>query len=167
MNSRAKVVIIIMLVGCSLHGQAQLWSPILGQTQATPASGQAVVWQGAGVGGIPARTTNCAVLTSSATLVQINSALASCPSGETVYLAAGTYSITGSISIPSNVTLRGAGASQTILNAKGTSGGNVVNLGTGGPPYGPPTIDITGGANAGSTSIVVSRDQRWEIPGHR
>jgi hypothetical protein len=156
MNSRAKVVIFFMLVVCSLQSQAQLWSPILGPSQAVAGSGQAIDWQGAGVGGIPARTTNCAVLTSSATVTQINAALASCHSGQTVYLSAGTYSITGSIRIPSNVTLRGAGANLTILNATGTSGGNVVNLGTGGPPYGTPTISITSGATAGSTSIVVS-----------
>jgi len=145
-----------MLVLCSQHSQAQLWAPILGPTQATAASGQAVVWQGAGVGGIPVRTTNCAVLTSSATVTQINSALASCHSGQTVYLSAGTYSITGQISIPSNVTLRGAGANQTILNATGTSGGNVVNLGAGGLYFAAPTISVTSGATAGSTSIVVS-----------
>ncbi len=130
----------------TIYSQAQIWSPILH-------SNQAIDWSTSGVGGIPARTTNCASLTSAATLAQINSALASCPSGQTVYLAAGTYSIPGTINVPSNVTLRGAGADQTILNATGR-GGDVVSLGSGGPTYHP--ISITGGSTAGSTSITVS-----------
>jgi hypothetical protein len=138
-------------LGCGnhigFHGQAQQWSSIL-------SSSQAINWSNSGVGGIPARTNNCASLTSSASLAQINSALASCPSGQSVYLATGTYSITGTINIPSNVTLRGAGANLTILNATGTSGGDVVSLGSGYVSYNP--LSIASGATAGSTSIVVS-----------
>jgi hypothetical protein len=136
-----------MLIAFSLCSQGQAWAPILSPSQA-------IDWSKAGVGGIPPRTTNCAVLSPSATLAQINSALASCPSGQTVYLSVGTYSITGSISIPSNVTLRGAGANQTILNATGTSG-NVISLGAGGFYSAAPIISVTSGATAGSTSIVV------------
>ena len=138
-----------MLFMFSLYSHAQSWSSIL-------SSNQAINWSNSGVGGIPARTANCASLTSSATLAQINSALTSCPSGQTVALAAGTYTINGTIQIPSNVTLRGAGANLTILNATGTGGGYVVSLGTTQPPYGSPNISITSGATAGSTSIVVS-----------
>jgi hypothetical protein len=130
----------------SLYGQAQQWTSIL-------SSSQAINWSNSGVGGIPARTTNCASLTSSASLAQINSALAACPSGETVYLAAGKYSITGTINIPSNVTLRGAGANLTVLNATGTNGGDVVSLGSGSVGYNP--VSISSGSTAGSTSIVL------------
>jgi len=110
-----------------------------------------VNWSQAGVGAIPPRTKFCASLKPSATLAEINAALASCPSGETVYLAAGTYTIPGTIFIPSQVTLRGAGADQTILNATGRSGGDVVSMGAGSVPYRP--IAITGGAATGSTRI--------------
>ena len=144
---RSTAGISVLLFVFSLYSHAQSWSSILTNTQA-------INWSNSGVGGIPARTTNCASLTSSATLSQINSALSSCPSGETVYLAAGTYSINGSINIPSNVTLRGAGANQTILNATGTGGGDVVSMGTGGPSYNP--VSITGGATNGSTSLTLS-----------
>lgn len=137
----------LLLLACTCLGHAQLWSSILNNAQG-------INWSNSGVGGIPARTTNCASLTSGATVSQINAALASCPSGQTVQLAAGTYNITGNINIPSNVTLRGAGANQTILNATGTGGGDVVNLGTGGVSYNP--ISITGGASGGSTSITLS-----------
>lgn len=87
------------------YGSAQVWAPLL-------SSRQAIDWSDAGVGTIPARKTNCASLTSSVALAEINSALASCPGGQTVYLAAGTYSIPGTVIVPSNVTLRGAGAGQ-------------------------------------------------------
>lgn len=141
----------LLFFAVALCGHAQSWSGIL-------SSSQAINWSQTGVtyglsGGIPARTTNCATLTSTATLAQINSALASCASGETVFLAAGTYAINGTINVPSNVTLRGAGANQTILNATGSSG-YVVSLGGGSPNYSP--ISITGGATNGSTSITLS-----------
>ena len=123
MRSKAKIFLPLVLLVFSLYGHAQLWSTILD-------SSRAIDWSSVGVGGIPARTTNCASLTSSATLAQINSALASCPSGQTVALAAGTYAITGTITIPSNVTLRGAGADKTILNATGKSG-YVIGMGSG------------------------------------
>ncbi len=143
---RSTAGISVLLFVFSLNSHAQSWSPILSTMQA-------INWSNSGVGGIPARTTNCASLTSSATLAQINSALASCPSGETVYLAAGTYNIAGTINVPSNVTLRGAGANLTILSGTGTSG-DVVSLGSGGPSYNP--VSITGGAANGSTSITLS-----------
>jgi hypothetical protein len=90
---------------------AQNWSGII-------APSRAIDWSGAGVsGGIPARTTKCATLSAGATLAQINSAISSCPAGQTVFLNAGTYNLSGGIVINShdNVTLRGAGADQTFL----------------------------------------------------
>ena len=144
---RSTAGISVLFFVFSLYSHAQSWSSILSATQA-------INWSNSGVGGIPARTTNCASLTSSATASQINSALASCPSGQTVALAAGTYNISGTIQVPSNVTLRGAGANQTILNASGGGGGYVVALGSGGPGYNP--VNITGGATSGSTSITLS-----------
>ena len=81
-NSLISALVIMALCG---HGSchAQAWAPFLGARQA-------IDWADAGVGGIPSRKTICIELTSSATLAQINSALASCPSGQTVFLAAGT-----------------------------------------------------------------------------
>jgi hypothetical protein len=142
-----RILIALLFVILPCVGYAQLWSPILN-------SGQAINWSNSGVGGIPARTTNCSSLTSTATVSAINSALASCASGQTVSLAAGTYTIAGTINVPSNVTLRGAGANQTILNATGTGGGYVVALGSGAVSYNP--TNITSGATAGSTSIVLA-----------
>ena len=67
-------------------------------------------------GGIPTRTQYGATLTSANTATEINAALAACPSGQYIALAAGTYTI-GQITFAalSGVTLKGAGAGQTIL----------------------------------------------------
>ena len=147
-SKAGKVLILpLMLLVFACYGHAQPWAPIL-------SSKQAIDWSNAGVGGIPARVTNCASLTQSATTAEINAALAACSSGETVYLAAGTYSITGTVHVPSTVTLRGAGASATILNATGTGGGDVISMGTGSVAFKP--LRITSGTTAGSTRIEVS-----------
>ncbi len=121
---------------------------------AAPASNPAIDWSGAGAGRIPERPARCASFASSATLQQINAALAGCPARETVFLAAGVYEIPGTIHIPSNVTLRGAGADQTILKATGRDGGPAVSLGSGSVPYRP--VRIVTGAGAGSRSIEVA-----------
>lgn len=70
------------------------------------------------VGGIPTRSTICATLSSGATAASINSAIASCPSGEVVYLNPGSYSLSAGIDFGghSNVTLRGAGPTSTIIS---------------------------------------------------
>ena len=74
-------------------------------------------WTSAGVpGGIPDRTTIFKTLTPSHTLEEINAAIAACPPGQVVCLSAGVYNI-GPITfgVKSGVTLRGAGAGQTVI----------------------------------------------------
>src|SRR5579864_3109364 len=94
---------------------AQPWSGII-------APSRAIDWSTAGVtGGIPNRTTICASLTSTASATTIQSALNTCPSGQVVSLAAGNYSLSHGLTIPSNVTLRGAGGGQTNLTFSGSS----------------------------------------------
>ncbi|KAA6457878.1 hypothetical protein DYQ86_21150 [Acidobacteria bacterium AB60] len=85
-------------------------------------------------------------------MATINAALAACPKGEAVVLSAGTYTISGTVHIPANVTLRGVGADKTILNATGT-GEAPVQLGSGSVVFVPRTI--TSGATAGSTQLVL------------
>ncbi|HWE84234.1 MAG TPA: hypothetical protein VG267_04775 [Terracidiphilus sp.] len=127
----------------------QSWKPLL-------APDRAIDWSRSGVGEIPTRPTKCATLKPGATVEQINAALAACSAGQTVYLGAGTFAISGTLHVPSNVTLRGAGADQTILNAVG-AGAAVIAMGSGGVPYRPRVIRV--GAIAGSTQIeLVSAD---------
>jgi hypothetical protein len=106
-------------------------------------------WTFTGVpGGIPNRTTVCATLGPGATASQINSAIASCSSG-VVKLDAGTYNLTGIQLATSNVTLRGAGADQTIL--KGCA---IMKLGNGNTfAHG---AAVTAGGTKGSQTVTVS-----------
>ncbi len=104
------------LFGCLLMltpvvAQAQPWAELLSPPRTTD-------WSSPGVaGGIPKRTTLCATLNPGASVSQINSAIAACPSGQVVFLSAGTYTLSSGITFDgkSNVTLRGAGADQTFL----------------------------------------------------
>jgi hypothetical protein len=105
----------------------------------------------------------------------MNSSIATCGSGNTVFLNPGTYTLSGSIvTITSNVTVRGSGADQTsilwsstdstcnglggvafcIFNGDGsTYVGNPSNLATWTSGYNPGTTSITLGAmSAGSIS---------------
>lgn len=81
-----------------------------------------VTWEGnVGVpGGIPNRGVS-STLSAGASFSAIQSALNGAPANTAVFLPAGTYNLSGTLVIPSNVTLRGAGPG-TVLNC--TSGGN-------------------------------------------
>ncbi len=113
---RDRLLLFFLILLClSPHSHAQSWTGIIDPARATD-------WSTAGVlGGIPNRTTICSSLTSSASVSQIQSALDACPSGQVVSLAAGIYTLSSGIKIPSNVTLRGAGANQTTLSFTGSS----------------------------------------------
>ena len=98
---------------------ASPWTGILAPARATD-------WSTAGVaGGIPtSRTTVCATMSPGQTVAQINSAIASCPSGQVVQFGGGTFNLSGTINIyRSDVTLRGQGMS-TILNFTNSGGSN-------------------------------------------
>lgn len=110
-------------------------------------------WTYAGVpGGIPARTTIYQTLNPGASATQINAAISSCPSGQVVYLAAGTYSV-GRIDFGSEngVTLRGAGAGTTILNISSSIVNDQVYYGTESTG-----VAVSAGYEKGSTEITVA-----------
>lgn len=145
MNCKKIPIVVAVWLFASTLAAAQTWASFL-------LPGQGIDWSTAGVGAIPTRTA-CATLNAGASLSAINAALASCKSGEAVVLNAGTYTISGTVHIPSNVTLRGAGADKTILNATGT-GEAPVQLGSGSVPLVPRVINS--GATAGSTQITLA-----------
>lgn len=150
-------LLIWLCLGSALY--AQLWSGII-------ASPRAADWSKAGVpGGIPARATLCTTLNPGATAAQISSALQACPAGQAVYLTAGTYNLSSGITFAahSNVTLRGAGANQTLLVFTGNNSclglpaaiclpSRDVNY-WGGPSN---TANWTAGYAVGTTSITLS-----------
>src|SRR5262249_53522408 len=62
--------------------------------QGIVADSRRIDWTNVGIaGGIPPRPTICATLNPGATAAAINAAIAACPTGQTVFLAAGTYNI--------------------------------------------------------------------------
>jgi hypothetical protein len=134
------------------------------QTQVIDPS-RRIDWSQVGIpGGIPNRATRCATLNPGATAAQINSAIASCPSGQVVFLNAGTYSLSSGIVFngASNVTLRGAGPDQTVLVFSGAGAGcggptaDVCLQGSfnwsGGPQH---LTTWTGGYATGTTQITL------------
>ena len=146
-----------LLLLIPMAARAQSWSGLI-------APNRAVDWSTAGVaGGIPARTTVCTTLNPGATVTQINSAIASCPANQVVYLNAGTYNLTGEIVMKSNVTLRGAGANQTLVTF--STGGNACSIagtedvcfaGTFNWAGGPQNLTTwTGGYNKGTSVITL------------
>jgi len=166
-----RIVNLILLCLCVLFlapaaSRAQSWTGLLNPVSGAGACSPANIttaqkcgssnWSSVGVvSGIPNRTTICSTLTSGASLASINSALSACPAGQVVLLGAGTYTINGTVNVPSNVTLRGAGTLSTILNTTGTSG-SAIQMGSGGPNYNTPAAHtITAGATAGSNSITL------------
>lgn len=161
------------------HQQLLLCSIVLcvstsAQAQTIIGPNRRIDWSLAGVpGGIPNRTAICATLSTGATAAQINSAIASCPSGQVVKLNAGIYNI-GSPGIifsnKSNVTLRGAGADQTFLiftggNNCGGLGGDLCFINgdanwSGGPRN---VANWTGGYVPGTTQIALSSTANLQV----
>lgn len=112
---------------CASRAAAQsapLWSGII-------APSRAIDWSQAGVpGGIPVRTTICATISPEGSAsapvapTDINNAIAQCPAGQVVYLEPGDYYLSSGIDFAdhNSVSLRGAGASQTLLHFSGPTG---------------------------------------------
>lgn len=179
-HSVLALITFVLVIPAFAHAQA--WSGLLKPTfgsnacnpTSTTAPGQcAIDWSTAGIsGGIPSGTWSQSGATiqastygngSSDATAGIQAALNSCSNNQYVLLGAGTFLIDGNLSIPSYCVLRGQGANQTILNSM-TTNNPPVNMGSGGPNCGtwttncsyPTTVSITGGYQAGSTSVTVS-----------
>jgi len=117
-------LLFLLILGPSSYSYAQAWSGIIDPSRA-------IDWSRAGAN-VSNRTTICATLSPGASSAQIDSAIASCPANQVVFLNAGTYSLSGGITFSghNNVTVRGAGPTQTILqfsggDSCGGQGGNV------------------------------------------
>jgi hypothetical protein len=146
-----RILLLTAFLLCSLASYGQLWSGILDPTTA-------IDWTHVGVEGIPARTSICSTLsaTGSNQAAAINTALSGCTSGQAVLLNAGTYLINSNVTVPSNVTLRGAGADLTILDAHGTSGYAVTLGSSSNNPAASAALNITAGATQGSTVVTLA-----------
>jgi hypothetical protein len=166
-------LVLLFVTAPLLHAQA--WTGILDPSRA-------IDWSNAGIpGGIPNRTTICATLNPGATSAQIDAAIAACPSGQVVFLAAGTYNISGGISFAghSNVTLRGAGPTQTLLQfSSGTScngqGGDICLTNSTGfwtgsaptQPGGTNSANWTSGYSQGTTQVTLDNTASLVVGGN-
>ncbi len=145
----------------SVSSQAQNWSGILDPKRA-------IDWSLAGAGTIPARSTICTTLNPGATAAQINSAIANCPANQTVFLSAGTYNLSGGLTVynKSNVTLRGAGSNQTFLVFSAGGSGGVIYTTNPDTNYSDDPHNVgswTAGYAAGATSITLGSVSQGSI----
>src|SRR5260370_10727392 len=93
---------LILLLMVPTTAYAQLWTGIIDPSRA-------IDWSKAGIpGGIPNRTTICATVNPGVTSPQSNSAIASGPSSQAVFLRLATYNLSSAIDFAnhSNVSLR-------------------------------------------------------------
>jgi len=127
-------------------GSLNSGAALVAATNTTPAAppqpiiptNRVITWIPGIPGGIPNRTIIASSLTSASSTAAIQSALNTCPSNRVVLLAGGTYVLTGPLTIPSGVTLRGTGTN------------TVLYLNTPGTPQ--PAIKFNGGATFGRCS---------------
>lgn len=157
-------LVLSLSVALAVPAQAQQsWSSILSNDRAAN-------WSSAGAT-IGNSTTQCGptIAPYSGSASTINSAIASCASGQFVQLGAGTFTLSSGINFAnkSNVTVRGAGAADsggTILTFTGDVScggfpavicvGNADTNWVGGPANGP--INWTGGYSNGTTTITLA-----------
>lgn len=124
--------VLAMALLVTVQASAQQWSGIIDPSRA-PSEAHGGGWAGAGAT-IPIRTTICTTLgtagqvptfVQSVTLANVTSAISGCASGQVVFLNPGTYNLSAGITFgsgKSNVTLRGSGADQTIINVADDDG---------------------------------------------
>jgi hypothetical protein len=81
-----------------------------------------------GADGLPQRTTSCATVAPGG---DVQAAIDSCPAGQVVVLAAGTFTVSATINLKSGVVLRGAGSqgAPTGTTVVRTGGGSVLSIG--------------------------------------
>jgi len=88
----------------------------------------------------------------------IQSALNACPTNKAVLLPAGTYKISGTLSVRTRRVLRGEGPSRTIIR---NTGGTAIEMRT--LQTTDVRSDITSGATKGSTIVVVSSPADFQV----
>jgi hypothetical protein len=154
MSGKGRVLVFgALLLGVPLATHAQAWSGLL-------APSRAIDWSQTGIpGGVPTNRTQCGATVNAPgssvdATASIQNALNACQSNQYVLLAPGTFLINSSVTVPSNVTLRGSGADQSILDCHG-SGDACIVMGSGSVGY-TGVLNITGGNTAGSTSLTLN-----------
>jgi hypothetical protein len=161
-----KTIIILLaclagLAGCEKPERPEVAEKAPPAPQAIFSDVRLAVWQGnVGVpGGVPIRTTIYKTINPSGgdDSSTINSALSSCPAGQVVLLAPGTFNLSRPIATlnKSNYTLRGSGQGKTILKPTGWVNPIYLRGNLPWPPGSTPYV-VTGGATKGSNTITLN-----------
>src|SRR5277367_2752122 len=158
--------LLLFMMPLSVHAQA--WSGVL-------APNRAIDWSRAGViGGIPTNRTQCITSAcrtvtaagASSTAAQIQAAISSAPRNTYVLLPSGTYKLSAGLTwdAKNGVTLRGAGANQTLLIFRAYAGcqgltAPICFQSSDTNYWGSPSnlANWTAGYSAGTTSITLDR----------
>ena len=156
------LISILLLFSTLSHGQA--WSGILSSSRAWD-------WSNSGLPATlpdgettpnpwtpPARTqcatSQCVTVSGgSVTATTINAAISSASAGQYVLMPAGTFAVGGTITMKSNVTLRGSGAATTLLTGAGFTWGS-----SGQGAWASGSL-LTGTITKGSTSVTIASGQ--------
>ena len=131
-----------------------------------PAERQAV-WQGYsgyhGSGAFPIRSTIYTNLVPSGDIsgsvdtLALNTAMANCPTGRVVKLAAGTFYLNSYVKVKSGITVRGAGKGVTLIHGTNSGQGHVLGFGLANQDYENLTAKaISSGFTKDSTNIVTT-----------
>jgi Pectate lyase superfamily protein len=145
-----QVSLVVMIAGVSSVASAQ-----------GIAANRRITWQPGVPGGIPARTTICANVVTNFGAVgdgvhddspNIQNAINACPSGQVVFVPAGTYRLNNDLTIAKSISLRGAGPSSTKL--KSYASWHAVQLGN--FPSSPAPTSVSGSPAKGATTVTVA-----------
>lgn len=162
---------------CSGQSWTGLLKPTSGAGACSPASISspqqcAIDWTQVGiVGGIPSGswTQSGSTIAAGASASTVQAALNACGTNHYVLLGPGAFTFNADVQIPSHCVLRGSGPQSTVITYTGTSGypiyigsksgnaGDVPNMSN--------AVNITSGATAGSTSVVVANASNMAVGG--
>lgn len=161
----SQLLLLLISLMLTLPSYGQPWSSIL-------SSSRAIDWSKSGLpatlpGGettpnpwTPPTRTQCvtsqcnAVSAGTVTVTSINSAISSAPAGTYVLIPVGTFSLSGTISLKSNVTLRGSGAQATKL-----TGSVSIRTGSSGQGAWGDASLLSGTVAKGATSVTIASGQ--------
>lgn len=116
-------------------------------------------------GGIPERVKVHVTLPAGSTSAAIQTALNACPSNQVVLLAPGVFKVTSTLTIPSGVTLRGAGLSNTVLEAAAPfNGATMIQFNRGfDDSWSAPAQTINPAPAKGDTTLKTSAPHGWTV----
>jgi hypothetical protein len=159
-RSRFELRFLTFALLISLNGFASVSEAIY----SLPAN-RSIQWQGnVGVlNDIPTRSTIYTTLSPSGSsdTSAIQTAINNCPTGQVVKLNAGTFKITGPITVKAGITVRGSGMGNTILKGQAGLSNFIIGI-NGSSSYGTSQNLVISGSVKGKSSITTTTDHGWK-----